>query len=97
VRSGAPKEADMTVLLVVIVLVAALVIFSVQNASPVSVAFLVWQFKASLAIVVFLALIAGIIIMTVISFVMRLRASRKRPQSQDRLLGDRDSSGSDTL
>ncbi len=80
----------MTALPIVIVLIAALVIFSVQNASPVSVTFLIWQFNASLAIVVFLALITGVIIMAIISFVVRLRRTRKRSLSEDRFPENRD-------
>jgi lipopolysaccharide assembly protein A len=82
----------MAVLLVVIVLVAGLVIFSVQNASPVSVAFLIWHFDASLAIVVFLALIAGIIIMAVISSVLRLRRHRRKLLGDERFPEDREAS-----
>jgi uncharacterized integral membrane protein len=65
------------ILFVVILIVAALVIFSVQNANPVTVSFVLWQFNASLAVVVFLALVAGVIIMAVISLGMRLRKPKK--------------------
>ncbi|MGD0229229.1 MAG: LapA family protein [Syntrophorhabdales bacterium] len=67
----------MIILFVVILIVAALVIFSVQNANPVTVSFILWQFNASLAIVVFLALVAGVIIMAVISLRMRLKKPKK--------------------
>ena len=68
----------MIILFLVILIVAALVVFSVQNANPVTVSFLLWQFNASLAIVVFLALVTGVIIMAVISLGMRLRKSKKK-------------------
>jgi uncharacterized integral membrane protein len=39
-----------------------IVLFSVQNAAPVTVWFYNWTFNASLAIVVFLSVIAGMVI-----------------------------------
>jgi uncharacterized integral membrane protein len=65
------------ILFLVILIVVALVIFSVQNANPVTVSFVLWQFHASLAIVVFLALVTGVIVMAVIFLGMRLRKSKK--------------------
>ncbi len=37
-------------------------IFSTQNSQPVSVSFFVWNFQASLAIVVFLSVICGLVL-----------------------------------
>jgi membrane protein len=96
VTDATGKEINMSILLIVIILVAGLVIFSVQNASPVSVTFLLWHFSASLAIVVFLALITGVVIIAVISLIVRLKRSRRRSPAGDRLLGDRDAPGHDT-
>ena len=67
----------MIILFLVILIVAALVIFSVQNANPVTVSFALWQFHASLAIVVFLALVTGVIVMAVVFLGMRFRKSKK--------------------
>ena len=67
----------MIILFLVILIVAALVIFSVQNSNPVTVSFVLWQFHASLAIVVFLALVTGVVIMAVVFLGMRLRRSKK--------------------
>lgn len=48
--------------ILVVIIVAVVAIFSVQNAPPVDVSFLSWHFEASLAIVIFLALFSGLII-----------------------------------
>lgn len=53
-----------------IMLVALVAIFSVQNALPVSIAFLAWKFQASLAIVIFISALSGAAI-TSIMFVWR--------------------------
>jgi uncharacterized integral membrane protein len=49
-----------TIILLVIVL-ALVAVFSMQNAAPVLVTFLFWKFEASLALVIFLSLLSGII------------------------------------
>ncbi len=67
----------MIILFFVILVIAALVIFSVQNANPVIISFVLWRFNASLAIVVFLALVAGMIIMAIVSLGMRCRKREK--------------------
>ena len=64
----------MGMLAILVVLIALVVVFSVQNASPVAVTFLFWTFDGSLAIVIFLSLVTGIIIGAVIA----LGARRKR-------------------
>lgn len=47
-------------MMIVLVVIAAIVtIFTVQNAAPVTIAFLFWKFEASLAVVLFLCVLAG--------------------------------------
>jgi uncharacterized integral membrane protein len=41
-------------------------LFSVQNASPVAISFLFWRFEASLAIVIFLSALAGVLVTVII-------------------------------
>ncbi len=70
----------------VVVLIAVAVIFSVQNASPVALSFLFWHFEASLAIVVLLTLVMGMIIgMAILSWSRVKRTMRKKKE----LPGDR--------
>lgn len=69
----------MGIMTFLVLLVAAIVVFSVQNASPVAVTFLFWKFDASLAIVIFLSLITGVIAGSIITF----RARRGRNPGRD--------------
>lgn len=70
----------MIIILLVLIIVALVTIFSVQNAMPVAISFLFWKFEASLAIVIFLSVLAGIIIGSVITFMFRLRRSKLQKQ-----------------
>ena len=65
----------MVILVVVIVVLAIVAIFSIQNALPVTVAFLFWKFNTSLAIVVFISLLIGAVIMLLL--VLRWARYRK--------------------
>ncbi|GAB4422364.1 MAG: hypothetical protein OHK0032_17880 [Thermodesulfovibrionales bacterium] len=66
------------IIILLLIIVAVVAIFSVQNAVPVSVSFLFWKFEASLAIVVFLSVLAGIVITALIVFSGRIRQYIKR-------------------
>ncbi|OPY78565.1 MAG: hypothetical protein A4E64_00838 [Syntrophorhabdus sp. PtaU1.Bin058] len=66
----------MGALILVIILLAIVTIFSVQNAAPVTISFIFWRFEASLAIVIFLSVLLGIIIGGIIVF--SIRASKKK-------------------
>ncbi len=68
--------------LFVVVLVA---IFSVQNASPVTISFLWWKFEASLAIVIFLSALAGIVVTVIIysSRSLKKSLSARKDRAQD--------------
>ena len=69
----------MLILCIAVIVIAAVVIFSVQNAVPVSVAFLAWKFGASLAVVVFLAFVIGIAVAALSILALRVkRAARRR-------------------
>lgn len=62
----------MRFLVLIICIVILVAIFSTQNSLPVSVSFLAWKFQASLAIVVFLSVVSGIVIGALSSFFIRL-------------------------
>ncbi len=77
------EEKHMIVLLLVIV--ALVTIFSVQNASPVAVSLLFWRFEASLAIVIFLSVLTGIVMAALFSFSNKLRHpenKQKKPETE---------------
>ncbi|OGW54822.1 MAG: hypothetical protein A2Y81_12105 [Nitrospirae bacterium RBG_13_43_8] len=62
-------------ILVIIVLVA---IFSVQNAVPVTISFFFWRFDASLAIVIFLSVLTGLITGVIVAlFLVPKKSSSK--------------------
>lgn len=66
--------------LVLIVCIAGLVaIFSAQNSQPVTFSFLIWTYQASLAIVVFLSVILGVVAGILVSFFLRLSRKKKTP------------------
>ncbi len=83
----------MFILCIAVLVIAAVVIFSVQNAAPVSVAFLMWKFGASLAVIVFLAFVIGIVVAALFSLALRLKgAARRRAQKTESLKTGHDTS-----
>jgi len=66
-------------LLVIIILVS---VFSVQNAVPVTLSFFLWRFEASLAIVIFLSVITGLITGIIIAILVRRKLSAKKETSE---------------
>lgn len=58
-------------------------IFSVQNAMPVAITFLFWKFEASLAIVIFLAVLSGIILGALIVTLLKVKSSKKKTEKED--------------
>lgn len=70
-----------TVVLVVIV-IACVAAFSIQNALPVAVSFLFWHFEASLAIIILLSFLIGMFVgMAVLSWIRIRRSARKKKES----------------
>ena len=71
----------MATLFLAILVIAVAVIFSAQNAIPVTLKFVTWRFSASLAIVVFLSVLTGMVIMGLLwmraSFRKRLKRKEK--------------------
>lgn len=68
----------MILLVFVVIIVGVVIVFSVQNAAPVVVSFISWQFNASLAVVVFLSAVCGMCIMALIFGSLRLKKSVRR-------------------
>ncbi len=65
----------MITLILIIVIVVAITAFSAQNAAPVAVTFLIWHFEASLALVIVLSLLSGMVIGMALLSLLRLRRS----------------------
>jgi len=63
----------MSVLILALLIIAVVAVFSAQNALPVSIVFLFWKFQASLAIVIFLSVLIGVVIASIIFLWLRIR------------------------
>jgi uncharacterized integral membrane protein len=81
----------MILFILIILIVAVATVFSVQNAVPVTLAFFAWRFSASLAVLIFLSILTGMLIASLFSLSMRLRKSLrvkgKRPKGTEGLSG----------
>lgn len=64
----------MFTLIFILVMLALVTVFSVQNAMPVAISFLLWRFEASLAIVIFLSVLCGIVIGIIAASLMRIKS-----------------------
>ncbi|NWF52977.1 MAG: LapA family protein [Nitrospirae bacterium] len=61
----------MLILLALLVIIIFVSVFSIQNAVPVAISFFLWKFEASLAIVIFLSVVTGLITGIIISFLFK--------------------------
>ena len=71
-------------LILLFVIIVAVAAFSVQNAAPVAVSFLSWHFEASLALVIVLSLLAGLIVGMALLYLVQLRRSLRVKRSPDK-------------
>ena len=71
------EGGTMASIIVALIIVLIVAIFSVQNAAPVAISFLFWQFQASLAIIIFLCVLSGIIVGSILTFLIRIKRQRK--------------------
>ncbi|MEW6068688.1 MAG: LapA family protein [Nitrospirota bacterium] len=71
----------MTTIIILLIVVSIVTIFSVQNALPVAITFLFWKFEASLAIVVFLSVLSGMITGAIIISLLKIKPSAKKSTS----------------
>ena len=74
----------MITLIIALILISGVTVFSVQNAEPVVISFLFWKFKASLAIVLFLSVLIGVIIGFIATSLFTMKSSRKKGNPTDR-------------
>lgn len=68
----------MITLIIMVIIIALVTIFSVQNAIPVVISFFSWKFEASLAIVLFLTGLAGAIIGVSAASLLKMKLSKKK-------------------
>lgn len=74
----------MTTIIIVLIIITFVTIFSVQNATPVSIAFLFWRFDASLAIVLFLSVLGGGLTTLLVVYSLYLKRSYKNKKMPGR-------------
>jgi uncharacterized integral membrane protein len=72
--------ATIVIFLVFLMLVA---VFSVQNAFPVTITFFFWRFEASIAIVIFLSVLCGVVAGGVLMAVLRSKKPFKGNAEND--------------
>ncbi len=65
----------MITLIFVVVIIIVVAAFSAQNSAPVAVSFLTWHFEASLALVIVLSLLSGMVMGMMLLSWLRLRRS----------------------
>ena len=61
---------------IILIIIALVAVFSVQNAKPVDFTSLLWKFEASLAIVIFLSVLTGLIAGVIITFLFRVKPKK---------------------
>ncbi len=74
----------MIVFILLFVIIVAVATFSVQNAAPVAVSFLSWHFEASLALVIVLSLLVGLVVGMALLSLAQLRRSMRVKRTPDR-------------
>ncbi len=84
----------MLAIILFVIVIVIVTIFSVQNAMPVAISFLGWQFNASLALIALLFFLAGMIAGMGVLFWTRMRgAARKRSELDQKRPDGESSSG----
>lgn len=68
----------MLIIVLVLVIIIVVSIFAVQNSLPVTFSFFFWRFEASLAIVIFLSAVTGLITGIIIGILVRRKSSAKK-------------------
>ncbi|MCX5799727.1 MAG: lipopolysaccharide assembly protein LapA domain-containing protein [Proteobacteria bacterium] len=71
----------MSIIVLAFIIILIVAIFSIQNSTPVALSFLFWKFEASLAVVIFLSALTGVIIGAIIVFVIRIKRARKEQKT----------------
>lgn len=68
----------------IIIIIAVVAAFSLQNAAPVAITFLFWRFEASLAVIVFLSALSGLVAgMLIVSLRKMSRAFSRRGRASE--------------
>jgi uncharacterized integral membrane protein len=68
----------MAIIILLLIVIFVVAIFSIQNALPVAITFFFWKFEASLAIIVFLSVLCGMIAGAIILSLLRMKPSTRK-------------------
>ncbi len=60
-------------------------VFAIQNAAPVTVKFIFWQFESSLAVLIILAILAGMILILLLSLPGRIKRRKELYDKQKKI------------
>ncbi len=60
-------------------------IFAIQNAAPVTVKFLLWQFESSLAVLIIIAMLAGMLLVFLLSIPGRIKRRKEIYDKQKKI------------
>jgi uncharacterized integral membrane protein len=68
----------MAIVILLLIVIFVVAVFSIQNALPVAITFFSWKFEASLAIIVFLSMLCGMIAGALILSLLRMKSPTKK-------------------
>jgi uncharacterized integral membrane protein len=68
----------MAIVILLLIVMSVVAVFSIQNALPVAITFFYWKFEASLAIIVFLSVLCGMIAGAIILSLLRMKPSTRK-------------------
>ena len=68
----------MAIVILLLVVVFVVAVFSIQNALPVEITFFFWKFEASLAIIVFLSMLCGMIAGAIVLSLLSRKSSHRK-------------------
>jgi uncharacterized integral membrane protein len=67
------------IIVLVLIIIAFIAILSVQNAAPVIISFLAWRFEAPFEILVFFAVLSGVLVMQLQRWGRKRSSTNKQP------------------
>jgi uncharacterized integral membrane protein len=76
--SNGVKKDTMFIIVLVLVIIIVVSIFAFQNSVPVTLSFFFWRFEASLAVVIFISAVTGLIAGIIIGILVRSKSSAKK-------------------
>jgi uncharacterized integral membrane protein len=68
----------MAIVILLLIVIFVVAVFSIQNALPVEITFFLWKFEASLAIIVFLSMLCGMIAGAIILSLLKMKSSSRK-------------------